>query len=161
MEDIKLKLSLKRENVRDLLKTIARPDATDEQIDLIGNFILKTLEELVPAVAKALEEDKIKQEIAKKLGLDVLATLDRLMYFYENKFYLELSQLATAKTAREIALEERIAELEALLTSARAIAQRKGEGTAWNRFDKSIQKLGNIGSITARTYRLLEGETEA
>ena len=37
-----------------------------------------------------------------------------------NKLYLELSQIATAKTAREL-------ELEDLLTSARAIAQRGGE----------------------------------
>ena len=37
-----------------------------------------------------------------------------------NKLYLELSQVATAKTAREL-------ELEDLLTSARAIAQRGGE----------------------------------
>lgn len=35
-----------------------------------------------------------------------------------NKLYLELSQVATAKTAREL-------ELEDLLTSARAIAERR------------------------------------
>jgi hypothetical protein len=45
-------------------------------------------------------------------------------------------------------------EMEALLQSARCIAQRKGEGTNWERFDASIAKLG-ISGITARNYRLL------
>lgn len=69
-----------------------------------------------------------------------------------NKLYLELSQIATAKTKRELELEE-------LLISARAIASRKGEGTHWGRFDASIAKMG-IGSITARTYRILQSDLE-
>lgn len=52
-------------------------------------------------------------------------------------------------------LFERHAEMEELLRSAHAIALRKGEGTHWERFAASIQKLG-IGSVTARTYRVLE-----
>jgi len=67
-----------------------------------------------------------------------------------NKLYLELSQVATAKTKRELDLED-------LLRSAHCIALRKGEGTAWERFAMSIQNAG-VGSVTARTYRLLEGE---
>lgn len=69
-----------------------------------------------------------------------------------NKLYLELSQFATAKTAREL-------ELEDLLRSAHCIALRNGDGTAWKRFAESIAKVG-VGSVTARTYRLLEGDTE-
>ena len=57
------------------------------------------------------------------------------------------SQQRTQKSARE-------AELEDLLRSAHCIALRKGQGTAWERFAASISKLG-IGSITARTYRIL------
>jgi hypothetical protein len=67
-----------------------------------------------------------------------------------NKLYLELSQVATAKTAREI-------ELENLLRSAHAIAKRKGEDVAWDRFAESIQRMG-IGSVTARTYRVLPSD---
>lgn len=64
-----------------------------------------------------------------------------------NKLFLELSQFATAKTARELELEE-------LLRSARCIALRSGTDTAWDRFDLAIAKMG-IGSITARTYKAL------
>lgn len=70
-----------------------------------------------------------------------------------NKLYLELSQFATARTARELELEE-------LLRSARVIAQREGDGTHWLRFDASIAALG-ISGVTARTYRILESDSEA
>lgn len=63
-----------------------------------------------------------------------------------NKLYLELSQVATAKTARELELEE-------LLRSAHAIAERKGVDTAWERFAASIREQG-IGSVTARVYKV-------
>ncbi len=69
-----------------------------------------------------------------------------------NKLFLELSQVATARTAREL-------ELEDLLTSARAIAMREGEGTAWKRFSDRLGKAG-IGSVTAKTFRVLEGDHE-
>jgi hypothetical protein len=69
-----------------------------------------------------------------------------------NKLYLELSQVATAKTKREIELEE-------LLQSARAIAQRRGADTAWERFDESVAKAG-VGSVTARVYRILPSDLE-
>lgn len=67
-----------------------------------------------------------------------------------NKLYLELSQVATAKTKRE-------AELEDLLRSACAIAERNGKDTHWPRFLHSASQLG-INGVTARTYRLLPGE---
>jgi hypothetical protein len=67
-----------------------------------------------------------------------------------NKLYLELSQIATAKTAREL-------ELEDLLISARAIAERKGKDVAWERFSERLQKAG-IGSVTARTFRILPSD---
>ena len=50
-------------------------------------------------------------------------------------------------------------EMIELLRSARAIAARQGAGTAWERFDASIQKLG-IGVITPRTYRVLPSDSE-
>ena len=60
--------------------------------------------------------------------------------------HLELSQIATAKTAREL-------ELEDLLRSAHAIAERKGADTAWERFAASCKEQG-IGSVTARVYKV-------
>ena len=69
-----------------------------------------------------------------------------------NRLYLELSQFATAKTQRELDLED-------VLTSARAIAERKGEGTHWERFSNRIGQLG-IGSVTAKTFRILPSDVE-
>lgn len=66
-----------------------------------------------------------------------------------NKLYLELSQIATAKTAREL-------ELEDLLVSAHAIAKRKGEDVDWERFSNKLQKAG-IGSVTAKSFRVPKG----
>jgi len=63
-----------------------------------------------------------------------------------NKLYLELSQFATAKTKREL-------ELEDVLTSARAIAERQGENTNWEIFSKRIAGLG-IGYITAKVFKM-------
>lgn len=68
-----------------------------------------------------------------------------------NKLYLELSQVVTAKTAREI-------ELEALLESAHLIARRKGADTAWERFAQSIADAG-VGYVTARTYKILPSDS--
>lgn len=64
-----------------------------------------------------------------------------------NKLYLELSQVATAKTKREL-------ELEDLLTSVRAVCQRKGEQTSWDILDKRISSFG-VGNVTAKTFRQL------
>jgi len=69
-----------------------------------------------------------------------------------NKLYLELSQIATAKTAREL-------ELEDLLTSAHCIAKRHGEETAWERFSERLQKAG-IGSITAKVFKVLPSDKD-
>jgi hypothetical protein len=69
-----------------------------------------------------------------------------------NKLYLELSQIATAKTAREL-------ELEDLLRSAHAIAVRKGADTAWDQFASSIRGMG-IGAVTARIYKVLPSDAD-
>lgn len=64
-----------------------------------------------------------------------------------DKLYLELSLITTAKTAREMLLED-------LLISAHAIALRRGEGTAWRRFAAQL-KANGIGSVTPKTFRIL------
>ncbi len=57
------------------------------------------------------------------------------------------------------ALMAQLGALEELLRSAHAIAARKGEHTAWDRFAASCQALG-IGSVTARVYRVLPSDEE-
>lgn len=55
-------------------------------------------------------------------------------------------------------LRKRVDELSDLLTSARAIAERKGDGTHWERFSERLAAAG-IGSITPRTFRVLPSDT--
>lgn len=69
-----------------------------------------------------------------------------------DQLYLEWSQFTHAKTAREL-------ELEDLLVSARAIAQRKGAETAWERFDERLAKAG-IGCVTAKVFKVLPSDSE-
>lgn len=57
-------------------------------------------------------------------------------------------------------LRKRTHELEDLLRSACCIAERKGERTAWERFEASIRNLG-LNPITARTYRILPSDEES
>ena len=62
------------------------------------------------------------------------------------------------KAADEIErLRQREYELTELLLSAHCIAKRNGEDVAWERFATSILNAG-IGSVTARTYRVLPSE---
>jgi hypothetical protein len=58
-----------------------------------------------------------------------------------------------------VAADRRDQELEDLLRSACAIADRKGADTAWDRFAASIHALG-LNGITARTYRILPSDEQ-
>jgi len=49
--------------------------------------------------------------------------------------------------------ESLIAQYKDLLTSAHAIAERKGEHTAWDVFTARLRKAG-IGSVTPRVFKL-------
>ena len=60
-----------------------------------------------------------------------------------NQLFLELSQFATAKTAREVFLEGVLKEANEVLRSAHHIASRKGECVAWERFLGQIEKCLN------------------
>jgi len=51
----------------------------------------------------------------------------------------------------------RITFLEDLLQSAHCIAARNGANTAWARFAESVKAAG-IGGVTARSYKVLEGD---
>lgn len=64
--------------------------------------------------------------------------------------WIDAEVVDEAKTPRELEMEE-------LLRSACAIAERNGHGTHWKRFIASINKLG-LNGITARTYRVLASD---
>lgn len=53
----------------------------------------------------------------------------------------------------------RVQEMEALLSSARCIAERHGADTDWDNFSSSIAKLG-ISKYTARVYKTHKIQTE-
>lgn len=55
---------------------------------------------------------------------------------------------------------ERETELESLLRSACAIAERRGIGTAWARFVANVHAIG-LNGVTARTYRVLPSDGAA
>lgn len=48
-------------------------------------------------------------------------------------------------------------EFEDLLVSARAIAERKGKDTAWERFSERLRQVG-IGSVTAKVFKVLPSD---
>ena len=54
---------------------------------------------------------------------------------------------------------QREQELEDLLSSARAIAARKGKETAWDRFDIRLRESG-ISAVTAKTFRVLPSDEQ-
>lgn len=56
-------------------------------------------------------------------------------------------------------LHNRIKELEDVLSSAMAIAERDGVGTHWKRFADRIRQLG-VGSVTPKTFRILPSDIE-
>lgn len=56
-------------------------------------------------------------------------------------------------------IEEGQDELIDLLTSARAIAERRGVDTAWERFSARLAEAG-IGSITAKVFKVLQSDKE-
>jgi len=71
-----------------------------------------------------------------------------------------LDGLMMHKAADEIeALRKRVTDLEDLLCSAREICRRQGAETAWERFDRAIEKRG-IGWVTARVFKVLRSDKE-
>lgn len=58
-----------------------------------------------------------------------------------NKLFLELSQITTAKTAKEIFLEELLLEANDVLRTSMAIAERDGLDTGWEPFRRKLRKV--------------------
>jgi len=56
-----------------------------------------------------------------------------------NKLYLELSQIATAKTAREIELRNVLERANDVCRSMHAIAEREGAETNWPAFKAQLK----------------------
>lgn len=58
-----------------------------------------------------------------------------------NKLFLEISQFATATTAKEVKLLEMLKDANDVLRSSAAIASRKGESVNW---DAYIPRLSDV-----------------
>jgi hypothetical protein len=58
-----------------------------------------------------------------------------------NKLFLELSQVTTAKTARELALEAELKDANEALRSAHSVAKRRGEATNWSAWEVRLEKI--------------------
>lgn len=57
-----------------------------------------------------------------------------------NKLFLELSQVVTAKTAREKRLEDILKESNELLRSCHCVAERSGDDTNWSALREVLKK---------------------
>lgn len=58
-----------------------------------------------------------------------------------NKLFLELSQVATATTAKEVFLLNMLRDANDVLRSSIAIAERDGECVNWESFRKRVRKV--------------------
>lgn len=79
---------------------------------------------------------------------------------YDDMTIKELFAALEAHDAHHAEHHKREKELNDLLQSAVAIAKRNGDGTHWQRFVNRCTELG-IHGITAKTFRLLQIDTEA
>ncbi len=154
---------------------------TDELTQTAGFF--SAGDEVVPAnharaLEMALKKDRLiigavncdPPSIAistnEKFRIDEVEHLNRLLDQMEN-LHRETEQLqkqlqiVTNDRNGLMVMNEKlrgeILELKDLLRAACCIAERKGEGTHWDRFVKSVNAIG-LNGITARTYKILEGE---
>lgn len=58
-----------------------------------------------------------------------------------NKLFLELSQVATATTAKEVFLLNMLRDANDALRSSMAIAERDGESVNWASFRENVRKV--------------------
>ncbi|MFN6303078.1 MAG: hypothetical protein ACK42H_12895, partial [Planctomycetota bacterium] len=58
-----------------------------------------------------------------------------------NKLFLELSQFATATTAREVMLFNMLKEANDVLCSSMAIARREGKSVNWESYTQKLEKV--------------------
>lgn len=96
------------------------------------------------AGADRKHRDWLAQPLDKNGWLDLLM---RCQNGYATCLYV-LEKIEADKTTRE-------KELEDLLQSARAIADRRGEDTAWRRFSERLDRAG-ISAVTPKVFRLAE-----
>ena len=91
---------------------------------------------------------------------EVMAEMDKGMHIARREALRECADTLRMLASTQPAEADRQKQLEELLRSACAIAERKGAGTAWERFTASVNALG-LNGVTARTYRVLPGIDDA
>jgi hypothetical protein len=81
---------------------------------------------------------------------------ERLRFYYANGNFEQLDS-AEAVVQRRIDCAVVIEDFSDLLSSAYAIALRRGRTTAWERYIERLVKAG-ISPVTAKTFKTLDGE---
>jgi hypothetical protein len=109
-----------------------------------------------PSVAVSPENDNT--EVGEKIAIDNARNELWPLMGYALKQQLHEQQQPTAPPDAK-QTTDREDELEELVRSACAIAERKGASTAWDRFTASARALG-LNGVTARTYRILPSDTQ-
>jgi hypothetical protein len=101
-------------------------------------------------------KNSIIEEIAG--NWEVMAAMEDAAHPARRATFRECADLLRSMVAADRS-EARDQELQDLLRSACAIAERHGAGTAWDRFAASIHAAG-LNGVTARTYRILPSDLE-
>lgn len=99
-------------------------------------------------------KNAIIEEIAG--NWEVMAEMEDAAHPARRATFRECADLLRSMVAADQP-SKREQELEELVRSACAIAERKGASTAWERFIASAHGLG-LNGVTARTYRILPSD---
>jgi DNA repair exonuclease SbcCD ATPase subunit len=146
------------EKYNELLSTVSQEEVENlkSQIATLNGRLFQRNEE---NEALKAENKELNQRVAN-WETTALQSLDNI---WGSPSYEALKQqLENLKSSQEIELvnanieieelRQRVAELKDILTSARSIAKRRGVDTAWDTFDRRIERAG-IGHITAKNFR--------
>ena len=120
-------------------------------------------DEFIDALSADFTEEVQRLTDCLKKANSQTEEMERNWYLEQNKTESLTEELAAIRSAPEMEevnlLLSRNEELRDLLTSARAIAERKGADTAWERFSQRLADAG-IGSVTAKVFKVLPSDKE-
>ena len=132
---------------------------TSTQMDEKKQRILALEQEVIKWKAACVRNDELAKARfeADRIRIEALEH-ERLRFYRADGTFEELAD-SGAVVERRIRCAEIIEDFGSLLSSAYAIAERKGRGTAWERYAKQLA-LAGISPITAKTFRVLPGDSE-